>query len=416
MLSGCPKPTAEKISQPVSTRSDVPIKIAYFGTNEEGEAIKRAWGAIDEQPIEIAAFSMNHSDTSGGFEPLIEATRKSDLVIFPLMATAELRAAEVVVPISDEHFGAMEIELGEFYSAARNGAARYATEYVAIPLGARLPAILSTHAAPSLKSWKDYNEWISKDLKGKGAEPLASGWAGIMFLWRAASSIDQGWLFSRDNFQPIIHSAPYEETLEQMLEVSKFYREKSMSPDDIFRAIQKGELDGGIGFGSSDESNEVDVNFNPLPGIENRNRIAFDPFSPMIAMSAMCRQSAISKRFMNWLAGGEGTQGVRRQVPSFTLTRAVINADITTNASRKTAYETWLAERLKTPVTLPSFQIFAADEYYASLDEAVLGTIDGKYKPSEALERVAQKWQSITERIGPEKQLSAWRRAQGMRA
>ena len=76
----------------------------------------------------------------------------------------------------------------------------------------------------------------------------------------------------------------------------------------------------------------------------------------------------------------------------------------------------WLATRLSSPITMPTLQLLHAGDYYAALDSQVVRALDGEVTPEQALAEVARRWQATTEQVGVEKQLRAWRRAQGMRS
>ncbi|WP_442507348.1 hypothetical protein SH528x_006262 [Novipirellula sp. SH528] len=415
-LPGCTsRPETE--SQPTASRSDVPIRIAMVGTSEEADIVSRSWSSIDEQPLVITTISLPRGDAERqAMDRLIAETGKSDLVIYPLLAVPEMVHAEAIVAINEEQFDAMQAETGELYSAVRNGAARYADEFVAMPMGANQPALLSTAEVPLLSSWDDYDRWVSKDLNGKANEPLSAGWAASMFLWRAASSISRGWLFSRNDLKPTVNEEAYVDALQQMIKTAAHYPTTRQSPTEIWSSIQSGELMGGIGFAKNNSTDESEVSVSNLPGTDDKNRLLLDPYSPVISLSAMCRQSAVSKRLMDWITGGDGSESIRRQVSGVTTTRAMVQSEIAAEPRRQSAYESWLTQRLRTPVTLPPLQLFSAGEYYSVLDSAVIEAIDGKIDAKSALDRVAKQWDTITERVGREKQLSAWRRAQGLRA
>ncbi|WP_146400644.1 hypothetical protein [Planctomycetes bacterium CA13] len=413
-VSGC-RSEPEASLEPTAKRSDVPLKIVLVGTDEDAEGIRRAWMSVDEQPLEISVLAASRTEGGEWMKKLTTAARACDVVIYPMFAVSELMQAETLVPISDDQFEAMEEELGSVLSAPRNGSARYGGQYVAMPLGARLPGLLSTREVPELTSWADYDGWVASELDGKAAEPLAAGWAAVMYLWRAVSSVPQGWLFSREDFRPTIDSDEYVDVLEQMANTVQHYKPGRLTPEEIWEGIRTGDIAGGIGFPTSEMDSDVQVTISDLPGGQ-RVRMMLDPFSPVVSLSSYCRQSATSKRLMNWLSAGEGSQLLRRQVSMITATRTKTTSVLATEPQADNPYEAWLIGRLGMPVTVPSLPLLAASEYYETLDDAVGRTLDGKIGPKPALAEVAEKWQAITQRVGKEKQQSAWRRAQGLRA
>jgi ABC-type glycerol-3-phosphate transport system substrate-binding protein len=135
-------------------------------------------------------------------------------------------------------------------------------------------------------------------------------------------------------------------------------------------------------------------------------------------LSANCRQSAAAKRFIGWISGGEGGQTVRQQISGMTdIRKATPSSGQSDPVSGGTGgYDSWLADRLRSPLTLPTVQLLRAGEYYQALDSQVRRALDGQITPADALSQVAKQWQATTEKVGLKKQLRAWRRAQGMRA
>lgn len=421
-IVGC-KDQPDKIDEVTETRRDVPIQFVLVGTEDDAEIIRRAWLSIDEQPLDMTIISADRSNGKTWIERLRNAAMSCDVIVYPMMAVAELTEAEAIVPIDEKTFEEMQEQYGPFFSAPRNGAARFGGEHVALPLGAALPAVLSSRSIPPLANWSDYDCWVAEELAGKAAEPLAVGWAGAMFLWRAVSSIEQGWLFTRDDFTPLVNSEPYVAVLKQMQQTASRYDSASMSPAEVWNALQRGEILGGIGYpagtgGAWNEASQekTEVAVGDLPGDPKRRQILLDPFSPIASISSHCRQTSASKRLINWMSGGEGSQLIRRQVDSFTPVRSERASLLVAENKAENPYEQWLGSQLRMAMTATSLQLFAADEYYAVLDQQIVACIAGEATPDEALSEVAQKWQAITERIGTEKQKTAWRRSQGLRA
>jgi hypothetical protein len=383
-----------------------------FGTEQDAEALKRGWASVMSQPLQIETLMLERSATAGLGPRMIELAAQSDVVIYPIIGIAELVAADAIVPIPAAEFAATDKELGPVATTMRNGAAMYGGHLVATPLGTQLPAVLSTEAIDPLETWAAYETWVS-DMDGAAAEPLAPGWAAMAFLWRAASTLETGWLFAGDGMAPLVDSEPYVEILQQMNQTAKKYQAGRLAPPEIWEQLQTGKLKGGIGF-QVGSTTEAQLTVSDLPGTAATNRVLLDPFSPVISISSSCRQTAASKRFANWLSGGEGSESVRRQIPAMTATRTRIAAG-ESNQQPGSSYQRWLSKRLNTPVTLPALQLLDAGEYYTALDQQVGLCLDGNTGPTEALAAVAKRWRELTDSIGVEKQERAWRRAQGMR-
>ena len=394
--------------------------MTIVGNDDEAKIIGRAWSAVNEQALDIKTISIDASDDSNGTSlsrKLIESAAKSDLILYPLYLVADLFKAEAIVPLSEEQFKTFEEELGVVYPAVRGGAARYAGEFIAMPIGAPLPSLLTTTETPDLWTWNDYHRWVQDDLMGDAAEPQSVGYAGTLFLYRAITSINQGWLFSREGFVPIIDSDPYVDVLSLMQKTAAAYNTDQREPESIARQIASGKLKAAINFPmKTPEESKADLSVSNLPTGEGNRRMMLAPFSPIASLSTNCRQSAATKRLMNWLAGGEGMAAVDRQIPRFTSVRKHKQSGFQTQAEIVTAYDAWLAEQLETPTTAPALQLLGASRYLSILDEGVRECLEGKTKPKEALSKIAKAWDATTVEIGRAKQESAWRQAQGLRA
>ena len=402
------------VAKPASSRVDVPLRVLWVGIEDETEALARAWGAVAQQSLKFDLISFDRADTSGLSELINERVKKNDLIVVPLCVVPELHANKTVVQPAKADLDAADENIGRLYAAVRSGAAQFASELIGTPLGARLPALFSDESVAALESWADYDQWVEKDLGGAAAEPLSAGWAGAMFLWRASTTIETGWLFSTNGFTPAITTEPYVEVLAQLVTTMKRYGGKRLNPQEVWSKLAEGKIRGGIGFQMASQSDELDISVQNLPGAQ-QNRVLLDPFSPVALISSGCRQSGASRKFIDWLAGGDGSEGIRKQVDRLSVTRMASATDGESRQQSTSQYNRWLRRRLTTPSNLPSLQLVSAGEYYRVLDEQIGKCLDGDVKPAEALQVVSQKWQAVTDRVGVTLQTSIWRQAQGMR-
>ncbi len=408
---GCRQPVEPTSAPASSRRTDVPLRVVLCGTESDREAIERAWGAVASQPLELTVINVDRADPGGLIDKIVAASAQSDLIVYPVLVVAELSSRELLTPLSDDEFKLAEEQGGPFFPALRNGIARFGGLYVAAPLGARQPALMSIEAVDEMRTWSDYDQWV-QSLDGAAAEPLADGWAAAMFLWRAASSIEQGWLFGPSDLEPQIDRDPYQNVLAQMQETAGRYKVTRSTPQQIWTALTSGSLRGGLGFNFGAEMGDAEISFRDPPS-EVLTKILADPFSPVASLAAQCRQTAASKQFIRWLSGGEGSESVRRQVSGMTVTRASVE-EVEGGSHTGEGYELWLSGRLQIPNTLPTLELLAADEYYAALDRQIIRCLEGEQEPASALEEVKNRWQAIGDRVGIPKQQRAWRRVQGM--
>ena len=90
--------------------------------------------------------------------------------------------------------------------------------------------------------------------------------------------------------------------------------------------------------------------------------MVLDPFSPVVSISATCRQTSASRRFVEWLCGGEGSRAVRSQVVGM--------GDLRTGTSfsgNSAAYDEWLVTQLQVPLIAPCPQLDDAMDYFKKL-------------------------------------------------
>lgn len=412
-LVGCDRPAnpsgAESSSASEANRPLVPLRLTMVGDPEAIEVITRGWDTVAEHPLDIDLIPLDRSEPEKLADRVIAAAEQTDVLMLPLVLTPEVIQREFVVALSGEDFETADQTLGAIVPAVRNGAARFAGDVYTIPLGASLPFLLSVEELESVDSWQAYDR-IVQGWGGEAAEPTAPGWAGAMWLWRSAS--ERNWLFGREYLEPLVDTEPYVRSLEQMVQTCARYNSKGLTPQQVWQGVASSELRGGIGFPEIRSEVEGSVFIAELPGTGDGSRVLFDPFSPVVLLASSCRQSAVAKRFMTWMSGGEGSRTVRREVRGMTDTRVHLTSSPSTEGSN---YDRRLSERLASPVTMPTLQLLGGCEYYAVLDEQVIRAINEEVSPREALQAVAQQWQAITDRVGRKDQRRVWRRAQGMR-
>ena len=405
---GCGK--AEPVAVPLAkTRKNVPLRVLLVGEADDKDTVTRGWQAVSEQQIQINVLPLDRADSSGIGDAFLTGAKKADVVIYPLVLVGEASRSDAVVEMTADEVKKIESEVGALLPTARNGAARYGRATYALPLGCALPALVAQSKIEPLESWEDYDQLVATQWEGMAAEPTAAGWAGTMFLWRCSGM--KNWLFERKNLKPLINTEPYVTSLELMVRTNSRYQKKDQTPDQIWALVGEGKLRGGIGFPIRRSSAADNMEVFPLPGVVNLSKVVLDPFSPVVSLSASCRQTDASKQFIEWLCGGEGSRSVRRQVAGMTDLRAG-----TSSSGTSASYDDWLITQLQAPLTAPCPQLNAATDYLLVLDQQVRRALAGDAAPQEALDVVAENWSALTAKSGADKQIRAWRMAQGMRS
>lgn len=383
------------------------------GSEEVTQTVSRGWSSVSEQAIDVRAIQWNRSNPAETINAMVAASAKSDVLVGPASAIAELFFAKSIVPLTGDELVAIGDDL---YPALRNGIARYAADLIAMPIATPIPALWMAAGGATgdeIKTWADYDRAVETVWNGNASEPTAPGWAANSFLWRASTSVSR-WLFSRESFAPAIDDPEHTECLSQMATTVRRYKTPRQTMADVYTSIRRGEIAGGVAYPVDADPIDGDWSVSNLPASDNLVDSIVKPlpdlFSPVAMLSANCRQTEASKTFVGWLSGGEGSQSSRQKLPPMHPVRESVQNEAAT------PYVSWIKKPLRTAVALPTMQVIAAGEYYRVLDQSITRCLDGKASADEALKDTAKQWNQITARIGVDEQLRAWRRAQGMRA
>ena len=430
LVAGCGDSTLKPpVESAPKSRPDVPLRILIVGNDSDAEAIRVAWSMTMEQPLAIDVVAPSRVATlpdaeqpkTNEPESLLGRLPLADVAIVPQSVMGEIASADAAVTFSDKVLDEYKQAYGKPSPAVANGLGSYGGETWGVAVGAKVLAVLALDSDLQCDTWAQYHEWVG-DLDGKAAEPLADGWAATSFLNRCASTIRLGWLFNRMTMKPELDGSAYVKVLEQLAATAKLYKTPPKTPSEIWHAIRRGDLRGGIGYESSDdrrsadgpsatdEREEFDISVFNCPLETDTDRLWFGRHAPLACISSGCRQTDASKRFIGWLSGGERISSVRQQIDRFSKTRDKQDEELRQSIS---TYSRWLAERLQTRQVVPSLVLPGADQYQRALDNHVTRCLAGERSAAEALADAANDWEAITERLGRPQQTVAWKKTLG---
>jgi len=453
-------------------RTDVPLRVLVCGDQAWADGIATAWGGISEQPLAIevipnpaalssgddAGFPPAGGERTGGnptgqdqlatgakvssefVEKLVAAMRRSDVGIVPCGVMADLDETASSITLGPDVTEDAGLAADRFFPVISQSLMRWRGEPAALPLGCVQPAMLiaadlsttpgDVGSAAIPETWERFIE-VAGRLRASSsgdeptaAEPLAGGAAAKMFLWRANDAGPSVWLFDRETFAPALTDAAYVRTLETMRACAATYGERRLTAGEVWGGVASGKIKLAIGWpGLSSEPPRVesigDVLAVPMPrdgvvaGGSAISAVLPDPDAPIGLLSERCRQSSAAKRFLIWISGGDGSEMVRRFGPGMTAIRGgETRGD---GSGRGGGYEPFLKERLASPRLRPTVRLHGYDRYMAALDHHVLACLDGDQSPADALAAAAESWATITAQIGTDRQMRAWRLAQGLR-
>ncbi|MEM6468970.1 MAG: hypothetical protein AAF802_05325 [Planctomycetota bacterium] len=437
-LSGC-RNEVDSPSESAESTSSVPLRIGIYdplasstGDVSEaeaiGESLSRAWSLASEQPLEIVALDV----PTEAFDAKYDSDQVSDLfeqqaigvdiLVLPQTLLGTCAKFGCTASLSDQVLKSFEDDFGKLYPAVRNGLGIFGSKAIGVAGGAKAFAFLSSDPEAICQDWNAYHDWVVQN-EGLAAEPLAEGWAATSFLHRCASTLERNWLFDRKTVKPLLDTEDYHGVLRQMLETaSRYAGDQPLDPAAIWKALRSGRLRGGIGYEVSTVENEIasetteplDIAVSDSPAATPPSQIWFPSQTMIMALSSGCRQTDASKRLIGWMSGGEQVESFYRGSESFSPTRKASSVAGSQSSNRLTSnYMRWLDGRLqavqvRTPLTIPG-----ANLYRAVLDEEVRACLAGEKEPGIALRDASERWDSITESIGRENQVVAWKRAQG---
>lgn len=413
------------------TVSSVPLRVLSSASDEFNQRLENAWKSVSEQPLKIEAVAPGD---------LASKVAQSDVVLFQNQEMGELQTSPLLNSLPLTLLESPAIAEQTLLNALVNDTMRWSDERVALPLGTIVPALCATLelAEENIENWEDYNNAIQKLAEGDSAEPLADGWAGFSFLYRASPLTGGTWLFDRQSFTPVLTSPPYVLALQQLVEARKHYPAERLTPEEIWSRLNSGRLKLAIGWPVGqvdDRSASAGIRIEPLPygkevyldAWQTRSStpvVSFaSPRGLVVALSASCRQSSAARSLMSWIVSADGNSALRgTENGALPIRREKLTTDdsdsqvsMTSSDPLQASYDAYLVQQLGTEQFRPSLRIPAASQYMEILDRQVIAACAGEITCEDALQQVVAEWEQLTDKLGRREQVNAWRKAQGMR-
>lgn len=435
VATGCQRGSeSPQPASPANTagRDDLPLRVLLCGQSHAADAIATAWGGISQQPLQLTVMDPTEQDaetlvtgaarsglTSSLAAEIQTGMKRCDVAIVPAYLIADLDEAELLVPLADDLLSSEQLDLGQWFPVLRESLMPWGGRPVAVPLGCLQPA-----------QFVSANHHAGDSTAGSTALPripTAGGAAAKLFLWLANQANPPVWLFDRNTMEPVIDGEIYQQTLAAMRQSLQTTALDPLLPSDIWQQIATDDFSQAIGWPAvSGDPPRVA----PLPDVSVSAELSLtgdsesasvqaihsllpDCEAPLGLISVSCRQSAAAKRFLSWLAAGEGRQMVRAANAGFTPLKSNDVQD--GNAGLDSPYDRFLRQRLTCVSLRPALRIHAADRYLATLDQSLLTCLQGDQSAGDALAAATAQWQQLTADIGVKRQAKAWRMSQGLR-
>ena len=326
--------------------------------------------------------------------------------------------------------------------------------------------------APNKNSPRPLGEGQGVRAKWSGTlEPLAPGWAGLTLIARAASAAkhrsNYSTLFNIETMEPLIAEPPFVEALQELVAAAKLSDADplQLDPAKVREAFHRGECgmavtwptaaaerreeggeksdDEGLAASAASETptepatKPISVGFAELPGSPRVYNVSDKEWSKrsdgedtrvtLLALtgrlgvvSKQAKHQAAAFQLLVWLSDDMISMQVSAVSPATTMFRDTHQdapglwveetvphaaaAEYGGVAQAAFAHEQWLS----------ALRIPGRAEYLAALDESVAASVRGEKTPREALEQAAAKWREITNRLGVEKQKTAYQHSVGL--
>ena len=471
LLAGCPAP-----DEPEEATKNLPpagstVKLAVVDDPALADAVLQLRGEWNAQ----AGFSYEVIRTSRE-ELLAGESLAADAVICPVHLLGALAEREQLIPVPEAVMEGSQEEWSAVFSLLRAEEANWGRQAMAIPFGS--PVLVCYYRADLLEAldrdppttWVEYLKLAQllgdREKLGEAAgpadlpffgtvEPLGPGWAGIVLLARSASYATHrssySTLFNIDSMEPMIAGPAFVRGLEELVAAAKVAspEQLTLDPHAARAAFWFGRCGMALTWPTAAPIDLPDtsdlpatpeglrVGFVELPGAEEVYSVGNqrwepireneDPHVPLLAtggrlgvVSAGCHWPDAVFRLLTWLSGERRGRQVSTLTPGTTLFREShldspadwVEKGVSPGAAVE--YGTLTEQTLRRERRLFCLRIPGRDEYLAALDKAVHAAVSEDQSPQEALAGAAAEWTEITERLGTEGQLSAYRGSLGL--
>jgi multiple sugar transport system substrate-binding protein len=466
LLAGCGSNDPATRADPGKRLAGVKLQLVVVGDPAiaaEIRGLKEQWHAETGAEVEIVE-SNKHAILSPG----PGGAAQPDAAIGPAYLLGPLAEAKRLAPVPHSIAREANGPWSQTFELLRDQDAVWGKEAYGVPLGSpvfccyyRADLLDKLHLKPP-QTWMEYED-MARRLRVEGAasgvrygtvEPLARGWAGLVLLARAAAYAKQRdeytTLFDEATFEPAIAGLPFVRALEELVAAAKL---GPAEPTEIDPAAARAEFWKGntaiaISWpsaakatakpaGKADGARSVTVRFGELPGAAEVYRPSSNSLEPrgddevasvpLLGVSgrvgvvfAGSQHGDAAFELLLWLTNHEWASRVFAASPATTLFRsgqvaepaAWVESNVSAVAARQYAEQT--AETLSRRQYLAALRIPGRAEYLAALDDSVQAAVKGEKKPAAALKTAAAKWREISQRLGVDRQRTAYSHSLGL--
>lgn len=458
VLCGCPSnsPESQVTDEKPALKVSGPLQILVLDDPEFATVLEREWSALSEHEVQFRNDSADNLLTKLREG---EASLDTDVVIFPSPLIGELAEKRLLRSLPPELTSTSSeaaingYNLGDVFSGVSQKEMRWDRRQLAISLGSPTPLLMTrTDLIPTPPTtWLELGK-LASDLKSTLpanirplAQPLGDGWAARSFLSRSAAYLYQpsrvSSFFDYSNMKPRIATQPFVRALHEM-KTAFDEKNTTLNPTMTFAEFMSGKTAMAITWpdnvGAATESLAFPMAIGELPGCREefdrrnsrwitlqestqaRRATVIGHAGRMAAISRSAKNAGLAGIFLGWAGSAEqSSQLCPRSKSSSPFRKSHVDrcknwCDEHLPSTTIAQYAASLEAALSRPESFVSIRIPGQDKYLKVLDAYVLQTLRGEIEPQVALNKVNAAWEDITNQLGREKQIAAYRHSLGI--
>ncbi|TWT67721.1 hypothetical protein Pla123a_42770 [Posidoniimonas polymericola] len=405
LAAGCPRPQADK-PKPADAGHPRPSAASVTLTIGVGDDPQLA------AAIELLAGEWR--EVSGGrFEvrPLEDGGATADLIVFSPLALGGLCDAGTLRPVRDSALRSDALAVEDLYPAVREQLISYGGRLMALPLGCVTP--LAVSQGEGEVRWAEVAQ----------AGPLRPAWRLLaQAAPLAVHELRESVLFDPESMAPKITSEPFVAALEALVAAPPADQAPAQlvvpsRPAEAVAGTAKGvrvsPLPGASRFYHPVRNEWITVNGAPrrvsLVGVDGR----------LVGVTAASRNGAAAFKLAAWLAGKSNARQLAqasRHVANVrrSLSRLPDDWQGQGAAGLGREFAAALDAAWQNKLRLVAPRLIEVERYLVALDDAVQQAIDGQSEPLDALRQAADRWDTLTDEVGRQRQRSCYLRHLGV--
>ncbi|MCC9608873.1 extracellular solute-binding protein [Blastopirellula sp. JC732] len=444
---GCPQPKPPVVEE---KRPSGPFKLLVLDDPQLADAIEREWQAREERPLELTK--------STAAELLKGEKVDADAVIYPPQLLGELIAREWIEPLPESLQDNEALDLNDIFPAVRRMELDWGGKTYGVPFGSQTlvlmyrPEVFEKLELEVPTTWVEYQSAVDRIASSEFCtgdapkfvsatlEPLAAQWRSKLFLARSAAYAknpsNYAVLFGLSSADALIGQQSFVKGAEELKAVAETIPAdlQALSPAEVGRQFLAGKSAMAIGWLSlKSQENEAKLEFTPdfapLPGSakywneltetweERRGgRPAEVPFLTISGRIGSVSRSSRSARDaalgLILLSASDSAVQVSPASEATTVYRNTNVGGITQWIDPRLTSEGASTYGEAVALTLSSSEAInlnlpGVEQYLAALDVAVGKILESDATPQETLQKTAQEWNDITDKIGRPAQIKA---------